>query len=676
MKKILYSLFSFFLLTTFLGAQTTVTLSSSFEFTPADITISVGETVEWNNTSGTHNVNGSLATYPNNPEGFFSGIAAAAPWTFSHTFNTPGFYNYQCDPHVGLGMTGTITVEAPVQTNAMLITGVYDAQPAAAGAKGIEFYVLEDIPDLSIFGVGAANNGGGTDSIEFTFPNVSASAGDCIYVADDSTKFADFFGFNADYTGSSAAFINGDDAIELFENAVVIDVFGDINVDGSGEPWDYTDGWAYRKDATGPDGSTFVLDNWTYSGVDALQDIPTNDDATNPFPVCSYSTVAPTALEAVDDNYALEFNEVGNFNVLSNDILPNGWDTVYIHTNASNGMAMIMMDSIANYTPTMDYCGDDSFTYIVCDNSACDTATVSVTIDCPTSYPQYSISDVNTVDSEGIADSIDIACELGGIIYGTNLRPPNGLTHAIIDKDDPNEGIGLFKNSDNFGLTLNEGDSVIVQGVITQFAGLTQIEPDTMWVVSTGNDLHDPTVVTSLSEDTESNLIKMENMTFVDVVTDWDPSGSGMDIRITDGVDTFNMRIDNDVDLFSMPAPTFTNFNVTGLGGQFDFNAPHLEGYQIVPRYMEDLEEIVNVINPEIATKVEFFPNPVSETLTIKSEISIDIIQISNVLGQKVLNINKPENIEELNVSNLSPGIYVITFVSENQIWSAEFVKQ
>ena len=54
-----------------------------------------------------------------------------------------------------------------------------------------------------------------------------------------------YFGFAPDYT-DGAANINGDDAIELFKNAAVIDVFGDINVDGTGQPWEYKDGWAYR----------------------------------------------------------------------------------------------------------------------------------------------------------------------------------------------------------------------------------------------------------------------------------------------------------------------------------------------------------------------------------------------------------------------------------------------
>ena len=58
--------------------------------------------------------------------------------------------------------------------------------------------------------------------------------------------FTNFFGFAPNYS-SFALGINGDDAVELFKNGSVVDVFGDINVDGSGQAWDYLDGWAYRN---------------------------------------------------------------------------------------------------------------------------------------------------------------------------------------------------------------------------------------------------------------------------------------------------------------------------------------------------------------------------------------------------------------------------------------------
>jgi len=169
----------------------------------------------------------------------------------------------------------------------MLITGVIDGPLSGGLPKAVEFYALEDIADLSIFGFGSANNGGGSDGQEFTFPAVEATKGQYLYVATEDTSFNSFFGFYPDYK-SGAANINGDDAIELFRDGAVIDVFGDINVDGTGEPWEYMDGWAYRKDGTGPDGSTFVLDNWFFSGPNALDGENTNASAATPFPIGSY----------------------------------------------------------------------------------------------------------------------------------------------------------------------------------------------------------------------------------------------------------------------------------------------------------------------------------------------------------------------------------------------------
>lgn len=169
----------------------------------------------------------------------------------------------------------------------LIITGVVDGPLSGGVPKAIELYVKNDIADLSAYGIGSANNGGGTDGEEFTFPAVSVTGGTFIYVASESTGFESYFGFVPDYTSSSAA-INGDDAIELFFEGGVIDVFGDINVDGTGQAWDYVDGWVYRKNGTGPDGSTFVLDNWTYSGTDALDNTTTNDTAGLPFPIGTY----------------------------------------------------------------------------------------------------------------------------------------------------------------------------------------------------------------------------------------------------------------------------------------------------------------------------------------------------------------------------------------------------
>ena len=183
----------------------------------------------------------------------------------------------------------------------LVITGVIDADLSGGLPKAVELYAINDVPDLSVYSVGVANNGGGSDGPEQALSG-SLAAGSFYYLADDGTatnpgdqRFMEFFGFAADLYGNFG--VNGDDAVELFYDAsgafggseTVVDTFGDPDVNGDDEAWDYTDGWAYRVDGTGPDGGTFEVDDFTYSGRSGLEDETTNASASTPFPIGSYS---------------------------------------------------------------------------------------------------------------------------------------------------------------------------------------------------------------------------------------------------------------------------------------------------------------------------------------------------------------------------------------------------
>lgn len=172
----------------------------------------------------------------------------------------------------------------------MMLTGMYDGPLSGGLPKGFEIYVTADIADLSIYGLGSANNGGGTDGQEYTFSG-SATAGTYLYVTSDIDGFVEYFGFTPAFIfQSSAADINGDDAIELFKNGDVIDVYGDINVDGTGEVWEHLDGWSYRVDDTAPNLGTFVSSEWTYSGANAWDGETANDTAAQPMPLGTFIT--------------------------------------------------------------------------------------------------------------------------------------------------------------------------------------------------------------------------------------------------------------------------------------------------------------------------------------------------------------------------------------------------
>ncbi|MBK7095713.1 MAG: lamin tail domain-containing protein [Saprospiraceae bacterium] len=189
-------------------------------------------------------------------------------------------------------------------TEDMLITGVIDGPLTGGIPKAVEFYVINDIPDLSLYGFGSANNGGGTDGQEYTFPAVFAAAGTRIWVATEITAFTAFFGFPPTYVNGNAPNINGDDAIELFFNGTVIDVFGDINASGTSTPWEYMDGWVYRKNNTGNDGSTFILTNWIYSGINAVDGYTTNASMPIPMPVGTYICNLGTGGQALFNFYS------------------------------------------------------------------------------------------------------------------------------------------------------------------------------------------------------------------------------------------------------------------------------------------------------------------------------------------------------------------------------------
>ena len=198
-----------------------------------------------------------------------------------------------------------------IQANDLVISGVIDGPLSGGVPKAVELFVVNDIADLSTYALGTANNGGGTDGEESTFPTgASASAGTYIYVASEIDGFTAFFGSAPDYDTSSMG-INGDDAIELFKDGSVIDTFGDINTDGSGTAWEYLDGWAYRTSGQTANGGSFEASNWTYSGVDALDGSTTNTDAATPFPAGTFTTEGGGDVVEVPEEPAVELGICG-----------------------------------------------------------------------------------------------------------------------------------------------------------------------------------------------------------------------------------------------------------------------------------------------------------------------------------------------------------------------------
>lgn len=203
-----------------------------------------------------------------------------------------------------------VTLTIPSQ-GALIITGVFDGPLPGGDPKGVELFATANIPDLSNFALGVANNGGGTDGVETILPNRPLSAGSFFFVGTEDTDFAQWFGVAPGHVGGNGINHNGDDAIELFFDATgsfsgaesVIDVFGDINTDGTGTAWDTVDGWSYRNDGVLANDGVFDAGNWTFSGPNAWDgddnfdggsDNGTNLTATPSFPAGTFQIPEPS----------------------------------------------------------------------------------------------------------------------------------------------------------------------------------------------------------------------------------------------------------------------------------------------------------------------------------------------------------------------------------------------
>ncbi|CAE6950056.1 unnamed protein product [Symbiodinium sp. CCMP2456] len=168
----------------------------------------------------------------------------------------------------------------------MIITGVIDgplSEPLGT-PRAVELYVVKDIPDLNIFQLQVALNGGQPSSSINFLPSRSATAGDFIYVSFETADFNTFFGFDANYT-NNFLIIDGDDAIILLQGGVSLDIFGVVGVSGNGQPWEYMSSWGYRKIYSS---AAFNLSDWEFPGPGALDGASTNTDASAPFPVGSF----------------------------------------------------------------------------------------------------------------------------------------------------------------------------------------------------------------------------------------------------------------------------------------------------------------------------------------------------------------------------------------------------
>ena len=296
-------------------------------------------------------------------------------------------------------------------------------------------------------------------------------------------------------------------------------------------------------------------------------------------------------------------------------------------------------------------------------------------------FPLNKINVQNGTD--GAADSLGKVIRVNGTVYGINLRT-NGMSFTIRDHTG---GMGVFSPSNTYGYTVLEGDSIALEGRVGQFAGTAQMDfIDTVIVLKKNTAIKAATVVSTVSESTESDLVKFNTVKLFDP-GQWPSTAlaankfANVVVEHTDGsYDTLN--IDSETDIDGTPAPV-GYFNVTGIANQLDFSKPYTSRYLLNPRRLSDFEASVlpkikftktqDTIN-ETQTSYTLVLNVAPTTQSFTADVVIKntdalnpgdhtyTTQTVNVVnGTSVYNVNVP-----LADDNVSDGPKFITFALRN----------
>ena len=148
--------------------------------------------------------------------------------------------------------------------------------------------------DLTLYSFGNFSNGnttlgGGSASVLTGSLAAGASyiiAYEAVPTAPAVSAFEDVYGFAPDFF-MGGGFVNGDDTLALFlgaavgdgTNATLVDILGEIGVDGTGEDWEHLDSYIYRCGDTAS--TVWDTNDWFAAGPNALEDVDDTAEEAN-----------------------------------------------------------------------------------------------------------------------------------------------------------------------------------------------------------------------------------------------------------------------------------------------------------------------------------------------------------------------------------------------------------
>jgi plastocyanin/predicted RNase H-like HicB family nuclease len=430
-------------------------------------------------------------TYSGNPilSGAFSGDPYDDSWAHRDSNGVWQFGGKDCDND------GTYTIDSsscpyplcivspptPPMPGNLTFTAVMDLTTpngSSTNGRALMFTANQNISNLSTYGFGSAQNGGGSDGEEYTFPNISINAAQHVIVCRDSTALSNYFNGcleqfpaslypNLIIESSTEPTGNGNDAYELFFNGNAIETFGDIvHSYGTGGftdlAWAYRDSWAWKDTATSNVG------NWVYGGDNCSDGSTTTQTSSCPFPLCG---AAPTIAAdfSVSDSTFCNGTTV-NFINLSSAAINYFWD--FGDSTTSN---------LQSPNHTYNTPGTYDISLVAYSGGITDTITKASFI------TVYSLPTVSAGGDQAVCDGLSVTLSGSGatsyvwdnsVTDGVSFSPSTSGTYTVTGTDanscNSTDSVVVTVNANYYNIlniSLCNGDSVFAGGAYQLASG-------------------------------------------------------------------------------------------------------------------------------------------------------------------------------------------------------------
>ncbi len=160
----------------------------------------------------------------------------------------------------------------------LIISEVADTKDNT-NARFVELYNTSAIDiDFSEIDYYLVRQSGGAGFSRTKIDNNILASGETYVIAKNDDEFFSAYGFHPDETASNVPTGNGDDMYAIYKNGnetngELIDIYGVIDTDGTGENWEYTDSKAVRNSNIFSPNNTWTFSEWTITNDQNISDM-------------------------------------------------------------------------------------------------------------------------------------------------------------------------------------------------------------------------------------------------------------------------------------------------------------------------------------------------------------------------------------------------------------------